>query len=171
MRPPKVISPGACADVFGDWLAAAPSVPGRGLFGPHRKVYRAIWRRILALAPEGWRPHAFRRGAAHVLQRDPDLSPEDLRDLLDHKDFKTTQLYLADSTAPGRRRLAKGDLCATKLFWTGLIASHAASPSHSGPTPWETVRSVSGIRDCRSRCVPGPLRSAAVPKVCRRACD
>ena len=51
-------------------------------------LYRAVLARIFALAPEGWHPHAFRRGAAHELERDPDLTPEHLRDLLDHASFR-----------------------------------------------------------------------------------
>ena len=98
---------GELADFLGDWLAVAPRRPGAGLFGPQRAVYRGIWRRIVALAPRGWRPHAFRRGAAHELEKDPDLSPEELRDLLGHSDFKITQLYLATSTEVGRRRTSQ----------------------------------------------------------------
>ncbi len=104
-RQPKVLVGGVLADVFGDWVAAAPRRRGAGLFGPQRSAYRGVLRRIFALAPRGWRPHAFRRGAAQELERDPDLGPEDLRDLLDHASFATTQLYLASSTAAGRRRL------------------------------------------------------------------
>ena len=61
--PPKVLVAGPLADVFGDWVAVAPRRRGAGLFGPQRSAYRAVLRRIFALAPRGWRPHAFRRGA------------------------------------------------------------------------------------------------------------
>ncbi len=105
-RPPKVLVGGPLADAFGEWVAAAPRRRGVGLFGPCRSVYHGVLRRIFALAPRGWRPHAFRRGAAHELERDPDLSPDDLRALLDHADFATTRLYLASSTAAYRDRLA-----------------------------------------------------------------
>ncbi len=105
-RPPKVLAAGPLADVFAEWHAAAPRRRGVGLFGPSRSAYRAVLRRVLAFAPPDWRPHAFRRGAAHELERDADLSPDDLRTLLDHADFKTTRLYLASSTAAYRDRFA-----------------------------------------------------------------
>ena len=104
-RPPKVLVAGPLADVFGDWVAVAPRRRGAGLFGPQRAAYHAVLRRIFALAPRGWRPHAFRRGAAQELELDEDLAPQDLRELLDHRDFATTQMYLATSTAAHRRRL------------------------------------------------------------------
>ena len=106
-RPPKVLPSGPLASIFGEWLAVAPHRADVGLFGPQRDTYRALWRRIAALAPPDWHPHAFRRGAAHELEQDPDLSPEDLRDLLGHADFKTTQLYLATSTAAGHRQVSR----------------------------------------------------------------
>jgi integrase len=104
-RPPKVLSPGPLAEYFAAWLAVAPRQPGVGLFGPQRAVYRDVLHRVLRAAPSGWRPHAFRRGAAHELELDADLTCDDLRQLLDHASFGTTQLYMASSTVPGRRRL------------------------------------------------------------------
>ena len=39
----------------------------------------------------------------HALEQDPDLTPEDPRDLLDHSSFALTQLFLERSTAAARR--------------------------------------------------------------------
>ena len=41
-----------------------------------RDAYRAVLQRVFRLAPAGLRPHAFRRGAAHELEQDPELTCE-----------------------------------------------------------------------------------------------
>ncbi len=104
-RPPVDLVAGPCADVFGDWLRFA-CARGCGLFGPDRSEYRAVVRRVLAVAP-GWKAPSLRRGSLQELERDQELQPEDIVSLARHSSLEMTQLYINNSTRAVRARLRR----------------------------------------------------------------
>ena len=79
--------------------AGSPSIDGSARLGSLEQSQ--ISRVVTAHMP------ALNACYSYSLELDPELSCDDLRQLLDHASFTTTKLYLASSTAPGRRLLAQ----------------------------------------------------------------